>query len=129
MSLDLVAGSQFTPTAFKTLLISRKQLCIQKQSVKLIFEVENVSGLRAMCFPHSGRRGEEAAGSRRKSTSNRIVQVDFHPKLRMDCLNWAFFENLYTNVNFLSFGTKVHGKLHGNDKWKDPPYLLWSQCW
>ena len=100
MSLDLVAGSQFTPTTFKALLLSLKRLCIEKQSVKLIFK--NVSGLRAMCFPHSGRRGEEAAGSRRKSTSNRIVQVDFHPKLRMDCKNWAFLENLYTNVNFLS---------------------------
>ena len=104
-----------------------------------------------MCFPHSGRRGEEAAGSRRKSTSNRIVQVDFHPKLK-DCPGRSspqtenglfelgiFWKSLH-KCKFLvlllmtiphkkNFGTKVHGKLHWNDKWKDPPYLLWSQCW
>jgi len=38
-----------------------------------------------MCFPHSGRRGEEAAGSRRKSTSNRIVQAlrEYHSPLQL----------------------------------------------
>ena len=46
-------------------------------SGKIWVEVENFSGLRAMCFPHSGRRGEEEAVSRRKWTSNRLVQVDF----------------------------------------------------
>jgi len=38
-----------------------------------------------MCFPHSGRRGEEEAGSRRKWTSNRLVQAlrEYHSPLQL----------------------------------------------
>ena len=46
----------------------------------------NVSGLRAMCFPHSGRRGEEESASRRNWTSNRLVQV--HLILKQAWIVW-----------------------------------------
>jgi len=38
-----------------------------------------------MCFPHSGRRGEEEAVSRRKWTSNRLVQAlrEYHSPLQL----------------------------------------------
>jgi len=38
-----------------------------------------------MCFPHSGRRGEEEATSRRRWTSNRIVQAlrEYHSPLQL----------------------------------------------
>jgi len=38
-----------------------------------------------MCFPHSGRRGEEEAASRKKWTSNRLVQAlrEYHSPLQL----------------------------------------------
>ena len=49
-----------------------------------------------MCFPHSGRRGEEEATSRRKWNSNRLVQVEFSNQTGLNCLNGV-------SVNFLFY--------------------------
>ena len=98
MSLDIVAGPN--PNSFQ-LTFSKEYLATTPQEVGRGTEKrrekvnsENVSGLRAMCFPHSGRGGdgdEEAevtistggnlnvtTSRRRPWNSNRLVQVEHH---------------------------------------------------
>ena len=80
MSLDLVAGLNLPPAAFSS-LFERFSIKSKTQSLKIkvvIFEVENCFRVARHVLPPLG---EEEAGSRRKWTSNRLVQVDFQPLL------------------------------------------------